>query len=600
MNPFQPNPFAASLLGQSRGPDAPAQDPYRSFFVAELTAKTDVDGVWNYDWTEQSFDRATGVPSAANPGRSGGYVAGVANGPAIEINNAEIDLSVPVYVFLKQKGIVNGQVYYEFEYGGLSLIESCSASGSASGCCSDAAGIFPDIASDPDNTGSDPRVVTDVACIDGTLYVLRARQRIVNDTAVCRPVIDQYDYELSEEGCCDCGSGTGTGTGSGCDFCNDDYPTLCLTFSEGTGAAACLDGQQFTLPLGYFNPVTRRGYWQLLDQSLAPCPAPSGGPLYNLVVEANDCANYGAAAFEWDVSIDDAATGTAMIVSQEVVSKVCDPLEIVMTFTVAMGGEVCTATATVTEGYCDGSGTATGSAEGCCSEEPDDIIMCLTLLEECDDPPPAETPLSRVRAGLWDSGAVALCVDFSRINLQCRADGVWTAVDGHGYLRNWEFVSATCEPMRVEFLADIQCTVSSCSVPVSVVFSEAACSGSATGGGGCGGGTEYAMAGSCAASSDGAINSQADLTGVGWFSWPCNPSTTYKLNWTSVDAGWATTFLLEAVSKCVSGSVVAGSGAALTGASGCFSFTTSGTSTYLHLVANVGTCLSITLASGAC
>lgn len=111
MNSLDNNPFADPLLASLRENAPAALDPYRSFFLAKLTAKTSVSGVWNYDWTEQSFDRATGAPTDANPARSGSYSGGALS-PALEANNAEVP--VGTYVFLKQKGIVNGQTYYEF------------------------------------------------------------------------------------------------------------------------------------------------------------------------------------------------------------------------------------------------------------------------------------------------------------------------------------------------------------------------------------------------------------------------------------------------------------------------------------------------------
>lgn len=110
------NPFNLSSVSQFRDGAPVYQDPYRTFFLAKLTGKTLVGSVYNYDWTEQSFDTATGAATDANPCRSGSYAAGVANSPAVEANNANIDVTTPVYVFMKQKGIVNGQVYYEFQY----------------------------------------------------------------------------------------------------------------------------------------------------------------------------------------------------------------------------------------------------------------------------------------------------------------------------------------------------------------------------------------------------------------------------------------------------------------------------------------------------
>jgi hypothetical protein len=110
------NVFSNSVVNQYRDAGSVAQDPYRSFFLAKLTGKTLVSGVWNYNWTEQTFSTSTGLPTDANPCRSGSYSGSVATSPAIEANNTGIEVTDAVYVFMKQKGVVNGQVYYEFQY----------------------------------------------------------------------------------------------------------------------------------------------------------------------------------------------------------------------------------------------------------------------------------------------------------------------------------------------------------------------------------------------------------------------------------------------------------------------------------------------------
>ncbi|MBP3956334.1 hypothetical protein J8F10_13670 [Gemmata sp. G18] len=114
MSPLDNNPFADAVLDAFRSASAPGADPYRGFFVAKLTAKADVAGVWNYNWVEQTFGPGTGLPTDANPARSGGIVSGAPISPALELNNLEVDLAGDVFVFMRQKGIVNGQVYYEF------------------------------------------------------------------------------------------------------------------------------------------------------------------------------------------------------------------------------------------------------------------------------------------------------------------------------------------------------------------------------------------------------------------------------------------------------------------------------------------------------
>jgi hypothetical protein len=106
------NPFVDPLLEHFRDVRPDAQDPYRSFFVARITSRTLIDGVHNYGWVEQTFDTTTGLPTDANPQRSGSIGSGLPISPAIEVNNVQV--GVGTLVFLKQKGIVNGQVYYEF------------------------------------------------------------------------------------------------------------------------------------------------------------------------------------------------------------------------------------------------------------------------------------------------------------------------------------------------------------------------------------------------------------------------------------------------------------------------------------------------------
>ncbi|HEY1186993.1 MAG TPA: hypothetical protein VGE74_05015 [Gemmata sp.] len=114
MDPFHRNPFGPSYPA-ARGLNG-AYDAYRDFFRAKLTAKTLVAGQWLYDWIEQTFDPADGSAVDANPARRGGYADGTASSPALELNNAALDLTAPVYVHMRQKGFVGGQVVYEFEY----------------------------------------------------------------------------------------------------------------------------------------------------------------------------------------------------------------------------------------------------------------------------------------------------------------------------------------------------------------------------------------------------------------------------------------------------------------------------------------------------
>lgn len=103
MNPFGPSYPAPHLVG----------DPaYRDFFVAKLTGKATVAGVNYYAWTEQTIDTDTGLPTDANPAREGTTTSS----PAIEVNNADLDVTADLYVFIRQKGFFGGAICYEFEY----------------------------------------------------------------------------------------------------------------------------------------------------------------------------------------------------------------------------------------------------------------------------------------------------------------------------------------------------------------------------------------------------------------------------------------------------------------------------------------------------
>lgn len=108
-DPFHPNPFGPSYPVPTN-PEMGTYLPVRDIFRAKLTAKTSVAGIYNYDWTEQTFNPADGTSTDANPARAGSS----GNSPAIEINNTSIDVTSPVYVWMRQLGFVGGQMSYEF------------------------------------------------------------------------------------------------------------------------------------------------------------------------------------------------------------------------------------------------------------------------------------------------------------------------------------------------------------------------------------------------------------------------------------------------------------------------------------------------------
>lgn len=83
-------------------------EEFESIFIAQITDKTQVSGVWHYAWTEQEFDPKTGIYDATQSPRTGTTVQNYAT----ELNNEDSPLMI--YVWLRFKGIVLGQAVYEF------------------------------------------------------------------------------------------------------------------------------------------------------------------------------------------------------------------------------------------------------------------------------------------------------------------------------------------------------------------------------------------------------------------------------------------------------------------------------------------------------
>lgn len=111
-DPLSSGPFGDGSVDLFRQPvQSPGLDPYRTYFVAQITDRALTGGVWLYSWREQTFDGATGALGDANPRREGTATVS----PALETNNARVDAGA--FVFMRQKGVVKGQIYYEFDYG---------------------------------------------------------------------------------------------------------------------------------------------------------------------------------------------------------------------------------------------------------------------------------------------------------------------------------------------------------------------------------------------------------------------------------------------------------------------------------------------------
>jgi hypothetical protein len=81
----------------------------REVFLARVSASEQVEGTWRYAWEEQSFNPVDGSTIPAPSGRFGT----IQNSWAQEINNQE--LTVPIYVEMYLKGVVQSQLVYEFQ-----------------------------------------------------------------------------------------------------------------------------------------------------------------------------------------------------------------------------------------------------------------------------------------------------------------------------------------------------------------------------------------------------------------------------------------------------------------------------------------------------
>lgn len=96
--------------------DAPVVRPENQIFVAQLTASllgnstTGLNGLYTYDFVEQNLSATGQLIPTDNP-RTGAKDVGPY---AVEVNNTPI-VTLPCYVFLRLRGGVNGQPYYDFE-----------------------------------------------------------------------------------------------------------------------------------------------------------------------------------------------------------------------------------------------------------------------------------------------------------------------------------------------------------------------------------------------------------------------------------------------------------------------------------------------------
>lgn len=99
--------------------DSPRQDATAKLFPVKLTgaAWDSVNSRWLYDWTEQSFDPATGLYLDMDSPRAGDTT----NGPfLVELNREYVPTPIQAWILLR--GIVDGDLFYEFEKPDLSEI----------------------------------------------------------------------------------------------------------------------------------------------------------------------------------------------------------------------------------------------------------------------------------------------------------------------------------------------------------------------------------------------------------------------------------------------------------------------------------------------
>ncbi len=91
-----------------------------------ITDKGQTDGTWYYGWAEVEANYVTGADQTPLAFARGTLLIN----PAVEVNNNEVDVGTIVYV--RQRGYVAGQLWFEFEYtpkgGALPIVQAMLAS----------------------------------------------------------------------------------------------------------------------------------------------------------------------------------------------------------------------------------------------------------------------------------------------------------------------------------------------------------------------------------------------------------------------------------------------------------------------------------------
>ena len=154
------------------GESSPYVELLQNFFVAKVTSYQFVSGKPVYTFTEQSFDPDTGAFLDADSPRGGAFL--------YELNNVIVS-NMPTYVFARMRGVVDGDLVYEFA-AGMTVGSSSSSSGSSSSGSSSGSSSSSSFSSSSSSSSSSTcqQIVTNVTCGPGGLVVTYGYAKVVN------------------------------------------------------------------------------------------------------------------------------------------------------------------------------------------------------------------------------------------------------------------------------------------------------------------------------------------------------------------------------------------------------------------------------------
>lgn len=401
---------------------SPEVDPYQLLFPVHLTGAEQIDGTWYYDWTEQSFDPATGSYLDADSPRSGRPT----DGPfLVEINNNQVE--TPSYAWARTRGIVNGDPYYEI-VGTIQNSITVQPFVAVTNVCVTATGSDGDIKS----------IGVQYSLIDPTTGLDIESWCVTNPT-----------------GCCG-GSGSGTGCPDGCGGCTAAQipSTVCVVIEDLAEPSCCsarvLPGHPDN-PIACFQMFLQQGggcIYSYIRRLVPLCPDGNDGPCdFGLTCIPNGTWQFGNLAFNADF-----LTAT---------SVQCSPFKLVFEGDLHISG-LCwghTFRVTITEGLCTPCWGGSGSGGGGCSctpGSPSTLHLTIGNVASCPCLEGSYAMLWNTTDQAWETIVSNACETGGTLNVKlfCSQDNTsWTlqatcnGTDAYSELPT----SVSCSPFQLTF-----------------------------------------------------------------------------------------------------------------------------------------------------